>query len=24
MISAETVKETQCENRDAQHKSGII
>jgi hypothetical protein len=24
MISAETVKKTQCENRDAQHKSGII
>jgi hypothetical protein len=24
MISAETVKETQDENRDAQHKAGII
>jgi hypothetical protein len=24
MISAETVKKTQCENRDAQHKGGII
>jgi hypothetical protein len=24
MISAETVKETECENRDAQHKTGII
>jgi hypothetical protein len=24
MISAETVKESECENRDAQHKGGII
>ena len=24
MISAKTVKETQCENRDTQHKGGII
>ena len=24
MISAETVKEPECENRDAQHEGGII